>query len=429
MVGLVALPNVLLDASIGGIPFLYLDADDQPGRRVLRFLYPGSDTPDFQDIGREDGPLRLTGMVIGDDWITQANALRDLFATPGPYTLVHPWLGTFLVMPAEKPKFQDSQSTARQTKFELSLWRYYPAPTMATSTFAELVDDLDDLRTAVDDMLDVVLDTANLISSTISQAAAFVSDMVDWVASAVLGGLASIVAVGLSTLDAVVSLGASADYAASMAAALVAPFAELAAASNPDEPAAIGPGTAATTTTPTDGRLTAGAMLSVAASAAAQTSTAAPALALAIAVQAYALSYACSAAADIDYTDATEATTWRDTIASALDTAATSAGAAAAAATTDDATAMALGVLWQALLTARQAWFSDMSQVIGRLPVVETLTLPGDRVSIWLVAQYVAEDFNAGDVTSVVSTVETLISRNAFYSPVLTAGSVEVLSS
>jgi prophage DNA circulation protein len=429
MVSLVSLPSILLDASIGGIPFLYVDADDQPGRRVLRFLYPGSDTPDFQDIGREDGPLRISGMVIGDDWITQANALRDLFATPGPYTLVHPWLGTFLVMPAEKPKFSDSQSAARQTKFDLSLWRYYPAPTMATSTYAELVADLEDLRTAVDDMLDVVLDTANLISSTISQAAVFVSDMVDWVTSAALAGLSSIVAVGLSTLDAVVSLGASASYAASMAAALVAPFVELAEASNPSEPAAIGPGTAAATTTPTDGRLTAGAMLSIAAAAAAQTNTATPAPALAIAVQAYALSYACSAASDIDYTDSTEATTWRDNIASALDTASAAAGTAAAATTTDDATAMALGVLWQALLTARQAWFADMNDVIGRLPVVETLTLPGNRVSIWLVAQYVAQDFNGNNVTSVVSTVGTLISRNALYSPALTAGSVEVLSS
>ncbi len=423
MVDFVSFADAPLDAWIGGIPFLYLDADDLPGRRVLRFMYPGSDVPDFQDIGREDGPLRITGMVVGDDWISQANALRDLFATPGPYTLVHPWLGTFLVMPADKPRFSDSQSTLRATKFELSLWRYWPAPMMLASTYASLISEMEALRDAIDAVLAIVLAPAALIVSALAIAQAFVAQVVGWVASAVLGGLATVVATGLDVLVAAESLYTSATYATSLAEALAEPFVELADASNPEEPAAIGPGTAAVTTTPIDGRETATAMLSVASAAATQSIAGEPAPVLAIAVQVYALSYACVTASDIDFTDATEATTWRDRIATALDTAAAAAGTAAADAS-DTPTAVALGALWQQLATARQAWFADMNAVIGRLPAVQTLTLPGGGASVWLVAQYLAGD----DPTTLIATVETIVSRNALTSPA-TGGTIEVLES
>jgi len=134
MVEIVDLLDGLLDASIGGVPFLWADSRDEPGRRVLKFLFPGNDIPAFVDLGQDDGPIAMTGMVIGDDYVSQANALRDLFSSPGPYTLLHPLLGSFLVYSEKRPVFTDSQASLRCTKFEMSLWRDTPRQPVPPST-------------------------------------------------------------------------------------------------------------------------------------------------------------------------------------------------------------------------------------------------------------------------------------------------------
>ena len=56
-------------------------------------LYPGLDLKTHDDTGPLDGPIRMSGLVIGDDYIAQANALEAAFRKAGPATLIHPWRG------------------------------------------------------------------------------------------------------------------------------------------------------------------------------------------------------------------------------------------------------------------------------------------------------------------------------------------------
>lgn len=425
MVDIVALSESLLDASIGGVPFLYIDSRDEPGRRVQRFLFPGSDIPAFQDLGQEHGPIAINGVVIGDNYVYQANKLRALFLTPGPYTFVHPWLGTLSVVLKERAVFTDAQDKIRLTKFEASFWLYTPLRIPPPSTLDELLDELDDLRLAARAALEQILAPAVMVLSALSAVGAFASQCAAWFTIATSGGLRSIVAESIADVSGIGTLLLGASYPDDVYDALAEPSAALAAATTPPIPAAIGPGDAATTPTPVDGHITAAAMLSVAAAAAAAPLPATPGPELSLAVQAIVLADACSAASDIAFTDATEATTWRDRIAAALDLAATQAAAAASAATAP-ASPVALGGVWAALVAARDAWMSDMNAVIGRLPTVDTLSLPATPVSIWLVAQYLSGD----EPTNLVATVDTIAARNGLYQlGAIAAPTLEVLSS
>ena len=412
MVDIVALTDSLLDASINGVNFLYLDSRDEPGRRVLRFLFPGSDIPAFQDLGADAGPIAVTGVIISDDNVYMANKLRAVFAQPGPYTFVHPWLGTVSVVLEKRPVFTDAQDKLRLTSFQASFWLYTPIQPQPPSTLDELLDAMDDLRTAARAGLAQILAPAAMALSALSAVGSFAAQAVGWFTIATGGGLQSIVAESLAGVAGINTLLAGSPYPAAVGSALAAPSAALLAATTPPVPAAVGPGGATTPQTPIDGRITAGAMLSVAGAAAAANFPVTPGPELALALQALLLADTCAAASDIVYTDATEAQTWRDRIAAALDAAARQAAAAASAATAP-ASPVALGGVWAALLAARGAWMADMSAVIGRLPVVRTLALPRVPVSVWLVGQYLSGDNPA----NLVATVQTLAARNVLYCP------------
>lgn len=92
----------LLPASYRGIRFHVIDADQEVGRRLLLTYFPGMDEPAADDFGALEGPVRLRALIVGDDYILRAQALKAAFQTPGVGTLMHPWLGEMLVL-CEEP--------------------------------------------------------------------------------------------------------------------------------------------------------------------------------------------------------------------------------------------------------------------------------------------------------------------------------------
>lgn len=91
----------LFTASYRGQEFFVPDTSSAPGRRTLEYLYPGIDRPDYDDFGLLPADIYVDALVIGDDYIAQAKALEAAFNTPGPGTLIHPWLGAMTVMMLE----------------------------------------------------------------------------------------------------------------------------------------------------------------------------------------------------------------------------------------------------------------------------------------------------------------------------------------
>ncbi len=83
----------LLQASFRGVPFHVSSVELEAGRRTVVHEYPQRDKPYVEDIGRATRKVSFTAFLVGDDYITQAQAFIAAVEKKGPGTLVHPHLG------------------------------------------------------------------------------------------------------------------------------------------------------------------------------------------------------------------------------------------------------------------------------------------------------------------------------------------------
>lgn len=84
----------LIGASFRGIAFFVDTAERGGGRRAVVHEFPLRDDPFVEDLGRHARTFRVDGYVLGDDYLTQRDALLvALEDTDGPGELVHPYHG------------------------------------------------------------------------------------------------------------------------------------------------------------------------------------------------------------------------------------------------------------------------------------------------------------------------------------------------
>jgi hypothetical protein len=97
-----SLARNLQKASFRGAQFAVFDAEVLFGRRNVLHEYPLKDEPFAEDLGRKAREYTINAFVIGEDYQSARNALMKAIEddeTPG--TLVHPTLGSILVIPKE----------------------------------------------------------------------------------------------------------------------------------------------------------------------------------------------------------------------------------------------------------------------------------------------------------------------------------------
>jgi prophage DNA circulation protein len=413
----------LLHASYGGVGFYVIDGSDEPGRRILRFLFPGQDASAFQDLGQLDGEIELKGMLIGDDYIAQAQRMRGVCYTPGPQTLTHPWLGEIQVVPSpgRKPKFNFSQDMLRVASFSMCVLRYTPAQPPAISTLQSLLNAVEDTQLAVDQFLAATLAPAVLTLAAIGMVQGYVNLVAaEWTVltnSAADAAVQPAAVAPIAAMGTVATVTVDANYGANVAGLLGGVPAAIAGTSAPIMPAAVAPGGSTATPVAVDPRVTATAILAVLPTMVPAATAAAPGPALSLAAQALALSYAVQAASDIQFSSQQEASAWFSELATPL------AAAATLAASLVPTQATAAGTLWRALVALQAALAADMTATIGRLPAVETLTL-GSPAPLWLIAQYLV-----GDTPGLVlPTYLDLLQRNDVINPAVPPpGPLEVL--
>lgn len=114
----------LLPASYRGISFFVPDTSTQVGRRVAEHLFPGIDVAAYDDMGLAPAVIQLDGLIVSDSYIASAKALQAAFETPGPGTLVHPWLGPMQVILEEPAEISLSAYELRVARFSVSFKRY-----------------------------------------------------------------------------------------------------------------------------------------------------------------------------------------------------------------------------------------------------------------------------------------------------------------
>lgn len=83
----------LLEGSIGGVPVFVQAVATQVGRRTTSKSLPFRDIPAREDLGRSPRKFKVDAIVIGSNYLTQRDAVIEVFERPGPHIFVHPWLG------------------------------------------------------------------------------------------------------------------------------------------------------------------------------------------------------------------------------------------------------------------------------------------------------------------------------------------------
>ncbi|WP_188239971.1 DNA circularization protein [Serratia marcescens] len=83
----------LHDAAFRGVAFYVKDIEGNGGRRAIPRAYPRKEVGWTEDNGAELTQQQVTGILLGNDYLTQLKQLLAALNTPGPGELVHPWYG------------------------------------------------------------------------------------------------------------------------------------------------------------------------------------------------------------------------------------------------------------------------------------------------------------------------------------------------
>lgn len=86
--------RTLIGATFRGVAFFVDAANRSGGRRTVKHEFPFQDDPFYEDLGRKARDFHIEGYVLGDDYLTQRDALMSaLEDEEGPGELVHPYDG------------------------------------------------------------------------------------------------------------------------------------------------------------------------------------------------------------------------------------------------------------------------------------------------------------------------------------------------
>lgn len=432
----------LRPAAWRGITFWVIDASHTVGRRIHATLYPGLDLKTHDDVGPLDGPIRMSGLVIGDDYVAKAEALGAAFRTPGSGTLMHPWRGPIdcvLLRPAEISFAADELRVARiECEFDPTgddvlsglpgIGGLFASLTGLLGAIGGIIGAAVGLVSSVLSVVPMALAIFSFGLGAISTVFSIVGRVVGAVAQAAI--LVPIARAVVGAFNRAVANGDRRVVAGAVAQILGGYPALLGAAFRPQPPAALGPSSEAPPAKPyvPDPRAGAILMFTIAGQIAARVSGAnsadlpgrAPVSAterlVYLAAETAFVAEGISLMAEIEFESRQDAEGWQSKAEGAL------AGASSRAAGLAGAAPGVVATLWQALEETSGRLAIDMSEVIGRMQPVIRIDPP--RASAWLLAQHYAGD----DPSRVVPMLHDIVRRNRLRHPaVLGVGPIEVL--
>lgn len=165
----------LLPASFRGVPFQVHEVSHQAGDTVVIREYPFQDLPTVFRMGEGAEEIKFSAYVIGDDYIEQREALREVLSGEG--VLIHPTAGMIRVYVAGRYGIKEAiVEEGGMARFDLTFIRAESRryPVGVTSTEDEAVDAADEAMDAAEDLFAAEFDLAGVQG---------------WVADAAGGGL------------------------------------------------------------------------------------------------------------------------------------------------------------------------------------------------------------------------------------------------
>jgi prophage DNA circulation protein len=165
-----------MPASFRGVPFAVEAGGRTAGRRVVLFEFPKNNIPYGEDMGRSARRWQITGYVIGDDYISQRDALLDACDEGGAGILVHPTLGSMNVM-CGPVSSHESRLRGGICTFDMTFVEAGEAPSASVTddTQGLVSAQADDTGDAAASALDLALTAAFADGATVSEIAQGVS--------------------------------------------------------------------------------------------------------------------------------------------------------------------------------------------------------------------------------------------------------------
>ncbi|HEV2556804.1 MAG TPA: DNA circularization N-terminal domain-containing protein [Bosea sp. (in: a-proteobacteria)] len=419
--------------------FWVINAQHSVGRRIQQVLYPGLDLKTHDDAGPLDGPIRISGLVIGDDYVEQAQALHAAFRQAGPGTLIHPWRGPITCVLFRPATIEFDVKELRVARIDAEFDPVGPKASIVTSLSAALAA-LTGLGGTATALARFVLQAQPVAAAIRGRAIAAVATGLDvagdWSGrSTRAASLLPAIANARQNFALAAGLADRATGAAALAGIVPATVATLGQVYRPQPASGLGAGDAAATPAIADPRAGTGLMRALAAdlgrrlrpaeAAVAGLSvlapeaypTSVPERAVLLAAEVAALTEAAGLTLLIPFESRQEAQTRSGALDLALRRAQTSAAALA------QELAAPASALWRGLGDTRARLSLDLSEIAGRLPAAQRLEPPA-RASAFLLAQHLAGD----DPGAVIAFAQDIVRRNRLRHPAtLGGGPIEVL--
>lgn len=162
----------LVGASFRGVPFFVDTSEVSTGRRVVVHEFPLRDDPFVEDLGRRARKFRVDGYVIGDDYLTQRDALLAALETEGPGQLVHPYHGQKRAI-AETASVRETRADGGMAVFSIEFCEtpaQAPTPTIEPDPAGQVATAADTAQAATRAELGEKYDTAGLPAFALASA-------------------------------------------------------------------------------------------------------------------------------------------------------------------------------------------------------------------------------------------------------------------
>lgn len=176
-------------ASFRGVAFGVADAQLEAGRRAVVHEFPQRDLPYVEDMGAAPARFTIQAFVLGKNYLEARDQLEAALQKPGAGTLVHPWYGEIEVAQFAPYRVRHSAQDGGMAVFELSFCRQN-APTSPSASLNQALRGIlrADLAGALScEALDGLVKLAGEAEYVISQTWELVTDAVTTV-QAIMGG-------------------------------------------------------------------------------------------------------------------------------------------------------------------------------------------------------------------------------------------------
>lgn len=131
----------LLPASFRGCAFFYRDTDREGGRKLVNHEFPLRDDNFVEDLGKRSKTHRVDAYVLGDDYMSNRDALEAALDDEGSGTFVHPYKGN-LTVSCPSYRVREATQEGRIARFEIVFVEAgtQPSPTSDSSTDTQAFD-------------------------------------------------------------------------------------------------------------------------------------------------------------------------------------------------------------------------------------------------------------------------------------------------